>query len=86
MGLGVKDTAAHRIIRQVTDHTWGPDEKLDDTEVVRVCRSFRDLGGTWEALMAGDVDEIAKLEAAIDALVQGRNLRTMASRVAFGAR
>jgi hypothetical protein len=80
--LGPKDTAAHRVIRQMVDHTWGPDEKISDQDLVLICRSFRDRGGSWKGLMDGDISFVTMLEDAIDSLVNGRNLARMAVRLA----
>lgn len=77
--LGVKDTAAYRVIRQVVDHTWGSDEKLDDDEVVSLCRDFRELGGTWRGIMDGDMKCVKALEDAIDAHIRFRMLSKAAS-------
>lgn len=68
-GLGVRDTAAYEVFRMVVDHTWGPEEDMDDQEFLDVCRSFRAMGGSWEALMSGDVRHVTLLERAIDELV-----------------
>lgn len=72
--LGVKDTAAYRIIRQITDHVWGSDVELSDRDVSLICASFYGKGGSWERLMAGDIGCIAKLEHSIDELVGTRQL------------
>lgn len=80
--LGVKDTAAYRVIRQVVDHTWGPDEKLDDEEIVSLCRDFRELGGTWRGIMDGDMRCVKALENAIDAHIRFRMLSKAASVLA----
>jgi len=79
--LDVKDTAAYRIIRQVVDHTWGSDEKLDDDEVVSLCRDFKDLGGTWRGIMDGDMGCVKALENAIDAHIRFRMLSRAASKL-----
>lgn len=71
---GVKDTVAYRIIRQITDHTWGSDQDLSDEDVVLVCRSFSARGGLWESLLGGDMGCVARLEAAIDELCAPRAL------------
>lgn len=77
--LGVQDTAAYRIIRQVTDHTWGPDVDLSDADVRDICVSFYARGGSWESLMAGDMGCVAHLERSIDELVGPKRLAAMAS-------
>ena len=79
--LGPKDTAAHRVIRQMVDHTWGAEEKIIDRDTVLICHSFHSRGGSWEQLMAGDMSFVALLEDSIDSLVNGRNLARQASRL-----
>lgn len=74
MEAGVKDTVAFRIIRQVTDHTWGPEMELSDEDIVHVCRSFSSRGGLWESLLGGDMGCVAHLENAIDDLIAPRAL------------
>lgn len=68
-GLGVRDTAAYQVFRMVVDHTWGPDEEMEDCDFLDVCRTFRSRGGSWEGLMSGDVSHVTILEGAIDELV-----------------
>ena len=77
--LGVKDTAAYRITRQITDHTWGSDEKLSSKEFVKIYKSFCASGGSWERLMAGDMSCVAKLEESIDDFMDDRNSSRIAS-------
>lgn len=79
MESGVKDTAAYRIVRQVTDHTWGSDAKLDDAEVLRILDGFQARGGSWERLMAGDMKCVKALEESIDSFMNIRNVIRAAS-------
>ncbi len=74
MEAGVKDTAAYRIIRQVTDHTWGSESDLSDEDVVFICRTFWRNGGSWEALLSGDMASVGVLEKAIDELMAPRKM------------
>ncbi len=74
MEAGVKDTAAYRVIRQITDHTWGSDSDLSDDDVISVCRSFQARGGSWEALLGGDMASVVHLEHSIDELMGPRKL------------
>jgi len=80
--LGVKDTAAFRVIRQVVDHTWSPDEEVSDEDVVSVCRDFHKRGGSWRGLLAGDVRDFQVLEETIESLLELRQLSRMARRLA----
>ncbi len=75
--LGIQDTTAYRIIRQVTDHTWGSDTDLSDSEVRDICVSFYEGGGSWEDLMAGSMDCVAALERSIDSLVGPKKLEAV---------
>lgn len=77
--VDVKDTAAFRIIRQITDHTWGSEADLSDDEVIDICRSFASSGGSWEALMGGDMDSVVILEKCIDGLVGPKQMASVAS-------
>jgi hypothetical protein len=83
-GAGVKDTTAYRIVRQVMDHIYGPDEKTSGKDFVSVYRSFREGGGSWESLMAGDMASVKVLEDVLEDFVQARRLKKIAFRVAFG--
>jgi hypothetical protein len=74
--VGVKDTAAYRIVRQITDHTWGDEEKYSDKEFISVYRAFRRSGGSWYDLMAGHMAHITILENAIDAFMNKRHKTT----------
>jgi hypothetical protein len=78
---GVKDTAAYRITRQITDHTWGSDEKLSDAEFVSIYKSFHRVGGSWERLMDGDMSCVQKLEESIDNFMNNRRLSKVAVRI-----
>jgi len=70
--LGLKDTIAWRIIRQVVDHTWG-DEEFDDEEFLELCVNFVKNGGSWQALMDGDMDSVKALENSIDSFMKERS-------------
>lgn len=72
MEAGVKDTVAFRVIRQITDHTWGSEFDLSDEDVVRICRTFSSRGGLWESLLGGDMTCVGILEKSIDELLAPR--------------
>lgn len=78
-GYGVHDTTAYRVFRMVVDHTWGPEEDLDDKEFLDICRTFRRSGGSWESLMCGDVRHVTLLEQAIDETVAFKSASRHAS-------
>lgn len=82
--LGVKDTAAFRVIRQVVDHTWSPDEEISDEDVISVCRGFHKRGGSWRGLLAGDVRDFQILEGTIESLLELRQLSKIARKLVDG--
>lgn len=78
----VKQTVAWKIVKQIVDHVYGSKEKLDDAEFLHVYRIFCGAGGSWEAVMAGDLDEIVRLEGSIERFLKWRNTMRVARRVA----
>ena len=85
-GSGVKDTTAYKIIRQMTDHVWGADEKLPDEAVLSICRLFSGRRGSWQLLMNGSMDEAVRLEDCIAAVVKYRRGSIVAARIAARVR
>ena len=79
---GVKDTVAYKIVRQVTDHVYGPDTKLSNEDFVKLFHDYGTRGGSWERLMDGDMGCVKILEDAIDAFIENRRVASIASRVA----
>jgi hypothetical protein len=79
---GVKDTTAYKIVRQITDHVYGPDTKLSNEDFVRLFRDYGARGGSWERLMGGDMGCVKILEDTIDAFMDNRRVASIASRVA----
>lgn len=82
MDVTVKDTTAYRIIRLITDHVWGDDEKLSGSDCIAICRQFYGQGGSWERLMGGDMGDVKTLEDCIEGFVKGRRNSAVAARVA----
>lgn len=78
----VKNTVAYRIVRQIVDHVYGPDEKVTPEEFLHVYRIFNGAGGSWEGLIGGDMRSVAMLEGALDRFIKWRNTFRVASRVA----
>jgi hypothetical protein len=78
---GIKDTTAYKIIRQITDHIWGSDEKYEDSDVVAICRIFTSRNGSWESLMGGSMKDTICLEESIEAFVKYRKTSSIASRL-----
>lgn len=74
--LGLQDTFAYRIIKQIMDHTWSDESKLSDTEVIYVYHRFSNGGGSWQKLMDGSIEEIKTLEDAIKDLLNVRAIKT----------
>lgn len=79
---GVKDTAAYKIVRQITDHVYGPDTKLSNEEFVKIFYDYGRRGGSWERLMDGDMGCVKIIEDSIDAFMNTRRLASIASRIA----
>jgi hypothetical protein len=78
---GITNTTAYRVIREVVDHVFDPDTEIEDDDVIGICDIFRDLNGSWEMLMGGDMDEYQKLENAIESrLSLNQMARQLASR------
>jgi len=82
-GAGVKDTTAYRIVRQIADHVYGPDEKISGKEFGEIYRSYLLGGGSWERLMDGDMGCVKIIEDVLESFMHGRSLKRIAFRVAF---
>jgi hypothetical protein len=78
----VKNTVAYRIVRQIADHVYGPDEKVSSEEFLHVYRMFNGAGGSWEGLIGGDMKSVAILEGALERFIKWRNTFKVACRVA----
>lgn len=59
---GIKQTAAYKIIREMVDHGWDSDTRLEKEEVVSICKTFSAKGGSWESYMSGDFRQFTLLE------------------------
>lgn len=79
---GVKDTTAYRISRQVMDHIYGEDEEMSEEDFVGLYHDFHRRGGSWHALMDGDMRSVKVIEDALEALVKSRGLGKIAARLA----
>jgi hypothetical protein len=77
----VKETIAYKIVRQIVDHVWG-DEDLSDREFLSICAGFRLRGGSWEAVVRGDMRSVEALEDSIDSFMEARSIARVAARVA----
>lgn len=77
----VKQTLAYRIVRQIVDHVYGSDETVSPEEFLHVYHVFNGAGGSWEAVVNGDMHAVALLEGAIDRFLKWRNTMRMAVRV-----
>lgn len=73
--LGVQDTFAYKIIKQMMDHTWGGEEKLSDSDIIFIYHKFKQKGGSWKSLMDGDVRNLQILEGAIKDLLNFRSIK-----------
>src|SRR5262249_14655625 len=65
----VKNTVAYRIVGQIVDHVYGPDEKVTPEEFLHVYRIFNGAGGSWEGLIGGDMKSVAILEGALERFI-----------------
>lgn len=79
---GPKDTTAYKIVRQIADHVYGPDEKLSDDEFMGIFNDYGRRGGSWERLMDGDMGCVKIIEDAIDSFMETRRVASIAFRVA----
>lgn len=79
---GVKDTTAYKIVRQITDHVYGPDTKLSNEDFVRIFHDYASRGGSWERLMNGDMGCVKIIEDSIDIFIKNRRVASIATKVA----
>lgn len=73
MEVDYKDTAAYKIFRQVLNHTWGSDEKISSDEFVKLYKTYILNGGSWEAIISGDMDCVKILENTLDDFIKQRH-------------
>lgn len=57
----------NRVIEQVIRHTLGDTIKIQPADFMSVRVTFRRLGGSWEAVAAGDLKAIDVLKRVISA-------------------
>lgn len=79
---GVKDTTAYKIVRQITDHVYGPDTKISNEDFIHIFYDFGIHGGSWERLMNGDMGCVKIIEESIDDFVKNSKVASIAARVA----
>ena len=79
---GVKDTVAFKIVRQITDHVYGPDTKISNEDFVKIFHDYASRGGSWERLMNGDMGCVKIIEDTIDTFLETRRVASIASKVA----
>lgn len=82
----IEDTTAFRIARQVLEHCYGDDEDFSKEDFAFVSSQFRKSGGSWEAVMSGDMRSVKALEDSLAKLVTLRRIANVAARVAAGGR
>ena len=70
--LGIKDTAAYKIVRQITSHIYGQDTKLSEDDFVEIYKDFAENGGSWERLMAGDIRSVKIIEDILEEFINKR--------------
>ncbi len=81
---GVKNTVAYKIIRQMTDHIWGSDEELEDSDVIAILQLFQSRNQSWQALINGSMDSAVELEECIEIVIKSKREDRLVSRVAQG--
>lgn len=79
--IGVKDTTAYKITRQIMDHIYGSDEKLSNKEFLAIYELFNRSGGSWGALMNDSMDDVVKLEKCLENFVKYRNTVKTAAKL-----
>lgn len=67
MDVNIKDIAAYRIIKEILDHSWKLPKFPSDKEIYNAISYFTKLGGSWEKLIRGNMDNISILEMAMEA-------------------
>jgi hypothetical protein len=80
--VGVKDTTAYVISRQIMDHIYGDDEEMSNQDFVSLYHDFHRRGGSWQALMDGDMRSVKVIEDALECLVKSRGMGQIAARIA----
>lgn len=78
---GVKDTTAYKIVRQIMDHIYGEDEDITNGDFVNLYHDFLRRGGSWKALMDGDMKSVKFIEDALESLVKSRELGKIAFKI-----
>lgn len=78
----INDTAAYKIIRQITDHIWGSETKLSDERLIAICQLFRSRGFDWQSLMDGSMSALVGLEKCIESVIKYGRIAVIASVVA----
>lgn len=74
MDVGLQDTIACRVVDEFLQHIYNPDFSMEDSDYIHILHNFWKISGSWEKLLAGDVEEIRKLEGVLDIFVQDRIL------------
>lgn len=77
--VGVKDTTAYIISRQIMDHIYGDDEKMSGEDFIKLYHDFIQRGGSWKSLMDGDMRSVKFIEDALDHLVKSRDIGRIAA-------
>lgn len=82
MDVGIKNTTAYIISRQIMDHIYGENEELSEQDFSYVSSEFRRRAGSWESLTKGDMRSVKALEDSLASLVNTRQLVSIAARIA----
>lgn len=73
--IGIKDTIAYTIVRQIMDHIYGEDEKLSSKDFIAIFKLYLERGGSWEGLMAGDMRNVKIIEDILQAFINYRKAK-----------
>lgn len=79
---GIENITAYKITRQIMDHIYGSDEEMSERDFVIIHKAFRNLGGSWESLMSGDMTAIKVIEDVLESFVDERQYLHIATRIA----
>lgn len=81
MDIEINNIAAYRVIKEILDHSWNLPEFPTDKEIYTAISFFARLGGSWERLMAGDMNHISILEMAMEAAFKDKVDAKLAEKV-----
>jgi len=78
MAIGIKNTTAYRIVRQIIDHTRGHESKISDDDFLSIFENFYRKGGSWEKITSGSMHDVKLIEDSIDEFFNLAKLKKIA--------